>query len=164
MATFAGKIAHANMAKAGGLAAAAKSRKWSDEERRVSNLMAAAQQRCTNPNNAAYKNYGARGVQFGFSSIEEATRWVVKHLGLPAPRMTLDRTDNSGDYAPGNLRWATRYEQARNRRSYVNELLGFKEAASARPDLSSSLLRSLIKRGKTLDEIKGWVKYESSRV
>ena len=47
-----------------------------------------------------------------------------EHIG-PRPSFlhTVDRIDNESGYEPGNVRWATRKEQARNMR--VNTLLEF---------------------------------------
>lgn len=72
-----------------------------------------AKGRCRNPKDAAYASYGGRGIQFRFNSFEE----FLDTLGTrPAPEYSLDRIDVNGHYEPGNVRWATRQTQSRNRR------------------------------------------------
>jgi hypothetical protein len=73
-----------------------------------------AKNRCTNPNNTAYYNYGGRGIEFRFKSFEE---FLAEVGNRPSPQHSLDRfPNNDGHYEPGNVRWASKKEQARNRR------------------------------------------------
>lgn len=71
-----------------------------------------AKRRCEDPENPRYHRYGGRGIRFLFSSIDE----LVEEIGYrPASDLSLDRIDNDGNYKPGNVRWATRLIQARNK-------------------------------------------------
>ena len=80
--------------------------------------------RCYNAENRAYPSYGGRGVTEEFGSFEAFRDYVNTNLGsTPSPDCSLDRIDNGGNYAPGNLRWATRTQQNRNKRS--NHLVVF---------------------------------------
>lgn len=73
-------------------------------------------QRCGNPDNAAYSNYGARGITLcdEWQTFEGFLAGVGKR---PAPDLTLDRIDNDMGYQPGNVRWTTRRVQGQNKRS-----------------------------------------------
>jgi hypothetical protein len=75
-----------------------------------------AKDRCFNPRCEDYPNYGGRGIRM-------CDRWrndyaaFLADMGESPPGLTLDRIDNDGDYEPGNCRWATLLEQARNKRA-----------------------------------------------
>jgi hypothetical protein len=74
-----------------------------------------AKTRCENTKDKNYLDYGGRGIKFLFSDFIE----FYAHLGdRPGSNYTLDRIDVNGHYEPGNVRWATRSQQTKNRRYY----------------------------------------------
>lgn len=76
----------------------------------------AAKNRCTNPNNAGWRNYGGRGITM-------CERWAkssvafLKDMGPRPAGHSLERINNDKGYSPDNCVWATRQQQTNNRRT-----------------------------------------------
>jgi hypothetical protein len=74
-----------------------------------------ARGRCRNPNNEKFADYGGRGIQM-CARWESFENFLADMGRKPSPSLSLDRINNDGNYEPGNCRWATTSEQARNKR------------------------------------------------
>ena len=113
--------------------------------------------RCSDINCINFKYYGGRGITV-------CDRWMtsfenfIADMGLkPSQSHSIDRIDNDFGYSPDNCRWATRAEQAANRRStkqyyFGNEKLTILEISS-KIGVKPFTIRSRL--------LKGWSEFES---
>ncbi|SSG19164.1 Uncharacterised protein [Klebsiella pneumoniae] len=78
----------------------------------------AMKQRCNNPNHVAYKNYGGRGISV-CERWNDFSKFLEDMGDCPDSGYSIDRIDSDGNYEPGNCKWSTVVEQARNMRTNV---------------------------------------------
>lgn len=107
--------------------------------------------RCLNPTFTDYYRYGGRGIKVCERWLTSLANFAVDMGPLPSPDAQIDRTDNNGHYEPGNCRWATRSEQARNRRTSrrldVNGETATVAEWAERYGITQSLIHSRLNRG-----------------
>jgi hypothetical protein len=115
------------------------------------------QQRCYNKDYPCYLNYGSRGISV-CSEWRKSYPAFLKDVGRrPSPKHSLDRIDNDGNYEPGNVRWATAAEQARNHRNTIligrlgNKSICLEDVIKV-CGISGSTVRGRLKRGWTLEK------------
>lgn len=115
----------------------------------------AMRDRCKNPNNRQWNDYGGRGIKI-------CERWddfktFVSDMGERPPNHSLDRVDNDGDYTPENCRWASRKTQQRNRRNAVFvEVEGRRYRAvelAERAGIKTDTIIERAKRGLPLEKV-----------
>lgn len=112
--------------------------------------------RCYNPKNVAYKDYGGRGITVcdewknDFLSFK---KWALSN-GF-SEDLTIDRIDVNGNYEPSNCRWVTFAVQSRNKRNnhyvfYKGKKMILTDAANT-IGISPSALGRRLKKEKTND-------------
>lgn len=79
----------------------------------------ALKSRCTNPNNPRYADYGGRGITVCQRWMDSFEAFIEDVGERPSTEHSIDRIDNDKGYEVTNVRWATKQEQANNRRTNV---------------------------------------------
>ena len=102
-----------------------------------------------------WANYGGRGITMHAAWVNDPAAFIA-HIGpRPTPRHEVDRIDNNRGYEPGNVRWVTRSENDRNRRSNVFIEFGGERLTLAawteRTGIPSDTLKDRIRRGWTVE-------------
>lgn len=116
-------------------------------------------QRCSNPKVSGYPYYGGRGIRVceEWNKKEGFVAFLADMGCAPSPEHSIDRINPSGDYSPENCRWATRTEQAENRRkkvryTYKDETRSLTEWARLLNKDYTVLRTRIIRGGKSFED------------
>lgn len=110
--------------------------------------------RCYNPKNDHYKDYGGRGIPV-CPRWHDFKNFVEDKHPKPSSNLTLDRIDNDLGYSPANCRWATARTQNLNRRTSLPKLspeLSIKDIAREYGAPYAAIARR-VKMGRPFDDI-----------
>lgn len=76
----------------------------------------AIKRRCLDPKDKDFKNYGGRGIKMFEPWISDFQAFYRYVGDRPCAGYTIERSENDGDYVPGNISWQPRSVQANNNR------------------------------------------------
>lgn len=99
-----------------------KEKQHGDSKTRLYNIWSNMKERCGNPNNTFYYNYGKKGIkvcdEWEFN-YKEFKKWSIENGYTDL--LTIDRIDNNKGYYPNNCRW-TDYKTQENNTSRNHKL------------------------------------------
>jgi len=111
--------------------------------------------RCCNPKSLSYPYYGGRGISICPTWRENPEKFI-EDMGPRPEGGSLDRIDVNGNYARDNCRWATKLEQAQNKRN--NVYLTYNGETKVKAEwlrslgISGAAFNNRLKSGWTLEE------------
>jgi len=82
---------------------------------RIYSIWIALRQRCNDPNDQQYKDYGGRGIKVSPEWNDFMT--FYRDMGERPSGMQIDRIDNNGNYCKENCKWSDVISQANNKRT-----------------------------------------------
>jgi len=99
--------------------------KHGESKHKLHAVWQAIKQRCNNPNNCNYSNYGGRGIKMHGSWHEASNfiQWAINNGWEEG--LQIDRIDNDKDYEPSNCRFVTQDVNERNKRVKITSETGF---------------------------------------
>lgn len=107
--------------------------------------------RCNNASFHAYKYYGGRGISVCARWSDSFPAFLQDMGERPSPGYTLERKDTNGDYEPANCVWATKNEQANNKRNNRHIEIGGETKTlaqwAAHAGVTESGIRARLRRG-----------------
>lgn len=102
---------------------------FNKEEEKFYRKWCTIRSRCYNKNHEKYKIYGAKGIKMcdeWENNPREFIKWCLETYPH-GEKLTIDRIDGNGPYAPWNCRWATIKEQNRNKSDNVKVIFNGEE-------------------------------------
>jgi hypothetical protein len=108
--------------------------------------------RCYDPTYVSWPRYGGRGISMHGGWVDDFQAFL-DHVGRrPSASHSIERIENNGNYEPGNVRWATAVEQARNKRNSVRvEINGSSKTVAEWAEVSPVKIKTIYNRLKS-----GW--------
>ncbi len=119
----------------------------------------ALRERCYNPKNKAYANYGGRGIMVCNEWNDSFSAFIADMGRRPTDKHSIDRVDNNGHYCAYNCRWATAKQQVDNRRNNINYTMNGQTKClkdwCRHYKIPYSTVRQRLSKGKSIEEALG---------
>ena len=145
--------------------------KHNQSHSRLYKVFNSLKQRCINPNDKGYKNYGGRGITVCDEWLDKENGFINFYNWAMAngydenakfQECTIDRIDVNGNYCPENCRWVSNKEQALNRtNSRIFEYKGKKQTLkewSKELNVSYKIFQTYTHKGQSIEEILNEIK------
>lgn len=134
-------------------------------------------QRCYNPLNDRYYDYGGRGTKVCQMYKQGFISFLNDVGSRPSPKHSIDRIDNDGNYSCGhceecikngwkrNVRWGTRKQQAGNRRDTAwleyGGLRMNKEDWARSLNTTATMLNFHLRKNRNMEQIISWYRFKA---